>query len=131
MKSILSKKTDKDRVLSRTEALSCIPQQNQTTSWEELENGDIQFTYAIPLSRFFQALHRKFSRNRVVPPTKRLQLDAMGSFVWKLLDGERSVGNIITLFAEEYKVSNQESEKAVTAFIKTLGQRGFIGINLP
>ncbi len=121
--------SEQEKTLSRTEALACIPQQNDTTSWEELENGNVLFTYAIPLSRFFQALHRKFTKNSVETPTKRLELDEMGSFVWKLIDGRRSVGDIITTFAHEYKVSNQEAETAVTAFIKTLGQRGFIGLS--
>jgi len=123
-----SSPSEKNIVLSRTEALACIPKQNDTTNWQELENGNILFTYAIPLSRFFQALHRKFTKNSIDTPTKRLELDAMGSFVWKLIDGERNVGEIITTFAREYKVSNMEAETAVTSFIKTLGQRGFIGL---
>lgn len=123
-----SSPSEQEKSLSRTEALACIPQQNNTTSWEELENGNVLFTYAIPLSRFFQALHRKFTKNSVETPTKRLELDEMGSFVWKLIDGKRSVGTIITTFAEEYNVSNQEAETAVTTFIKALGQRGFIGL---
>lgn len=123
-----SSPSEKNNTLSRTEALACIPKQNDTTNWVELENGDIFFTYAIPLSRIFQALHRKFTKNSIETPTKRLQLDAMGSFVWKLIDGKRSVGEIITTFAKEYKVSNMEAETAVTSFIKTLGQRGFIGL---
>ncbi len=123
-----SSPSEQEKSLSRTEALACIPQQNDTTSWEELENGNVLFTYTIPLSRFFQALHRKFTKNSVETPTKRLELDEMGSFVWKLIDGKKSVGTIITTFAEEYNVSNQEAETAVTTFIKTLGQRGFIGL---
>ena len=123
-----SSKRKKNKTLSRTEALACVPKQNDTTDWQELENGDILFTYAIPLSRMFQALHRRFSKNSVETATKKLQLDAMGSFVWKLIDGERSVGTIIKTFAQTYKVSNMEAETAVTAFIKTLGQRGFIGL---
>ena len=123
-----SSPSEKNIVLNRTEALACIPKQNDTTNWQELENGNILFTYAIPLSRFFQALHRKFTKNSIDTPTKRLELDAMGSFVWKLIDGERNVGEIITTFAREYKVSNMEAETAVTSFIKTLGQRGFIGL---
>lgn len=118
-----------NETLNRTEALACIPRQNDTCSWQELENGDILFTYAIPLSRFFQALHRRFSKNSVETPTKKLQLDAMGSFVWKLIDGRRSVGEIITIFAKEHKISKQEAETAVTTFIKSLGLRGFIGLD--
>ncbi len=117
--------------LSRTESLSCIPRQNDEINWQELDNGDILFTYAIPLSRFFTALHQKFSKNTTELPTKRLQLDHMGSFVWHLIDGENSVKTIIEIFAREYKVTHQESETAVAAFMKTLGQRGFIGLYDP
>ncbi len=123
-----SSKRKQHEPLSRTEALACVPKQKDTTNWQELENGDILFTYAIPLSRIFQALHRRFTKNNAEPPTKKLQLDAMGSCVWKLIDGKKSVGTLIRIFAEEYKISNQEAETAVTAFIKTLGQRGFIGL---
>ena len=118
-----------DNTLSRTEALACIPIPNSTINWEELENGEILFRYSIPLSPFFQALHRRFTKNRLEAPTKKLQLDAMGSFVWKLIDGQRNVGEIITCFAKEYNVSSMEAETAVTSFIKTLGQRGFIGLS--
>jgi len=91
-----------------------------------LDNGDILFTYAIPLSRLFQALHRKFSKDPNDVPRKKLQLDQMGSFVWRLIDGKKTVREIITVFAKEYKVTRQEAETAVTTFLKTLGQRGFI-----
>lgn len=117
--------------LSRTESLACIPRQSDTIQWQELENGNILFTYAIPLSRFFTALHRKFSKNQTEPPTKRLQLDQMGSFVWKLIDGKKTVKDIIRIFAQDYNVTTQEAETAVAAFLKTLGQRGFIALYGP
>ncbi len=112
--------------LSRSDSLACIPKHNESAQWQQLENGEILFTYAIPLSRFFQSLHRGFSNNQAEVPTKKLQLDQMGSFVWQLMDGKNSVKDIIRIFADEYKVTSQEAETAVSAFLKTLGQRGFI-----
>jgi Coenzyme PQQ synthesis protein D (PqqD) len=123
--------SDHPETLSRTESLACIPQQNDTVQWQELDNGEILFTYAIPLSRFFQALHRKFSKNQAEVPTKKLQLDQMGSFVWNLIDGKKTVKDIITIFSKEYNVTIQEGETAVAAFLKTLGQRGFIALYGP
>ncbi len=117
--------------LSRTESLACIPRQNDEIDWQELDNGNILFTYAIPLSRFFTALHQKFSKNQAALPTKKLQLDQMGSFVWHLIDGNNTVKDIIRIFAKDYKVTSQEAETAVAAFLKTLGQRGFIGLYDP
>ena len=126
-----SSPSDHKEALSRTESLACIPRKNDDINWQELDNGDILFTYAIPLSRFFTALHQKFSKNKAEIPTKKLQLDQMGSFVWYLIDGNNTVKDIIRTFAKNYKVTSQEAETAVAAFLKTLGQRGFIGLYDP
>jgi hypothetical protein len=126
-----SSPSDLQETLSRTESLACIPRKNDEIDWQELENGNILFTYAIPLSRFFTALHQKFSKNQAEVPTKKLQLDQMGSFVWHLIDEKNTVKDIIKIFAEDYKVSNQEAETAVASFLKTLGQRGFIALYDP
>ena len=126
-----SSPSDHEELLNRTESLACIPRKNDEINWQELENGNILFTYAIPLSRFFTALHQKFSKNKAETPTKKLQLDQMGSFVWHLIDGKNTVKDIIRRFAKDYKVTSQEAETAVAAFLKTLGQRGFIGLYDP
>lgn len=128
MKSALSKTPDP---LSRTESLACIPRKNDTIQWQVLENGDILFTYAIPLNRFFRAIHRKFSNNQAAIPTKKLQLDSMGSYVWGLIDGESTVKEIILIFSKKYNVTRQEAETAVAAFLKSLGQRSFIALYDP
>ncbi len=121
-----SSPSDQSDAITRMQALECIPRQNETVQWQELANGDILFSYPLPLSRLFLALHRKFSKNPSDLPTKKLQLDQMGSFVWQLIDGKKTVREIITLFTEEYKVTRQEAETAVTLFLKRLGQRNFI-----
>jgi coenzyme PQQ synthesis protein D (PqqD) len=124
-----SSASDKTATFNRTQALECIPIQNNTVQWQELENGDILFTYPLTFNRFFQALHRKFSKNSEDVPTKKLQLDEMGSFIWQLIDGKKTVRELIGIFTKEYKVTSQESEVAVTTFLKTLGQKGFIGLS--
>ncbi len=126
-----SSRSDTTEPLNRTDSLACIPRQSDTVQWQELDNGDILFTYAIPLSRMFTALHQKFSKNKAELPTKKLQLDQMGSFVWNLIDGKNTVKDIIRIFAQDYKVTTQEAETAVAAFLKSLGQRGFIALYGP
>lgn len=115
--------------LNRTQALECVPTQNNTIQWQQLDSGEILFTYPLPLNPFFKALHRRFGRSQEDSPIKKLQLDQMGSFVWLQIDGKKTVRKIIRHFAEEYKVTGQEAEHAVTAFLKTLGQRGFIALH--
>jgi Coenzyme PQQ synthesis protein D (PqqD) len=114
--------------LNRTQALECTPKHNDTVQWQKLDNGEILFTYPLPLNSFFKALHRKFSNCQEDTPTKKLQLDEMGSFVWLEIDGKKTVREIIHHFTEKYKVTVHEAEHAVTAFLKTLGQRGFIAL---
>ena len=60
--------------------------------------------------------------------TKKLQLDAMGTAVWDLVDGNRSVRRIVRIFAETHRLENREAEVSVTSFIKQLGQRGLLGL---
>ncbi|MBU0945022.1 MAG: PqqD family protein [Proteobacteria bacterium] len=114
--------------LNRTQALECIPTQNNGIHWQQLDSGEILFTYPLPLNSFFKALHRKFGKYQGELPEKKLQLDAMGSFVWLEIDGKKTVREIIRNFAGKYKVTVQEAEHAVTAFLKTLGQRGLIAL---
>ncbi|MBU0960086.1 MAG: PqqD family protein [Proteobacteria bacterium] len=120
--------SDNSSSFNRTQALECVPTQNDTIQWQQLDNGEILFTYPLPLNSFFKALHRKFGKSKETVPFKKLQLDRMGSFVWIEIDGKKSVREIICNFAEAHKVTTQEAEHAVTAFLKTLGQRGLIAL---
>ena len=60
--------------------------------------------------------------------TKKLQLDVMGTSVWDLVDGKRSVRMIIQIFAKAHRLENREAEVSVTSFIRQLGQRGLLGL---
>jgi hypothetical protein len=60
--------------------------------------------------------------------TKTLELDKLGSSVWDLLDGKRSIRQLIQIFAETHQLQFREAEVAVTQFIRELGRRGLIGL---
>ena len=59
---------------------------------------------------------------------RTLELDAMGSAVWGLFDGRRTVGEVAVALAERYRLDAREAELAVAAFLRQLGQRGAIGL---
>ena len=59
---------------------------------------------------------------------KRVELDELGTFVWGLIDGQHSVRQLAEAFTAQYEVPPREAELSVTAFIKTIGQRGIIGL---
>jgi hypothetical protein len=45
-----------------------------------------------------------------------------------MVDGSRSVRQIIQIFAETHRLENREAEVSVTRFIRELGQRGLLGL---
>jgi hypothetical protein len=122
----LFKKKPQEQQLTRPEALACIPIISPTVSWEILENGDILIEYPLAIKPFFIQLAKRFRQGREERATKKLQLDNMGSAVWQMIDGEKHVKKIITLFAKTSGVTLLEAERSVTAFFRDLGKRGLI-----
>lgn len=59
---------------------------------------------------------------------KKLQLDKLGSTVWDMLDGKRTVGEVIQSFISIQRLHPKEAAVAVTLFLRELGKRGLIGL---
>ena len=113
--------------LSRQEALRCRPVINGSIRMENSGEGDVILEYPLPLKPFFLSLFQRFQKNYEYP-TKKLQLDEMGSHVWKYIDGKTSVKSMIEDFANHYGVTQQEAEQSITAFLVELGKRGIIAM---
>jgi len=93
-----------------------------------LDNGFIKLSYPLAIKPWFGQLAEKVGMWDKRPMIKQLELDEMGTFVWKSIDGERSVRQIAEEFTKFYEVQAREAELSVTAFIKTIGQRGILGL---
>jgi hypothetical protein len=48
--------------------------------------------------------------------------------VWNLMDGKRSVRQLVKIFAGTHRLEPREAEVSVTQFIRELGRRGLIGM---
>jgi Coenzyme PQQ synthesis protein D (PqqD) len=59
---------------------------------------------------------------------KTFELDEMGLWVWDACDGQRTLLEVITKFAEHYRLSVREAEVATTKFLQTLGSRRLISL---
>ena len=57
-----------------------------------------------------------------------MQLDELGSQVWRLCDGERSAEQIIDEFAKLYQLTFHESRAAVTQYLQELMRRGIVAM---
>lgn len=61
------------------------------------------------------------------PPDRRVELDTIGSEVWLLIDGKRSMGSIASKLAKKYQLPMREAELSLQQYCKELGRRGYVG----
>jgi hypothetical protein len=59
---------------------------------------------------------------------KKLRFDEIGSYVWELCDGKRTVDEIIQELSKKYNLTRKESEKPLLAFIDLLQKRRLLGL---
>jgi len=64
-------------------------------------------------------------------PARTVRLDRLGTEVWALCDGERTVEAVIDEFASRHALSFHEARVAVTGYLTQLVQRGALAIALP
>jgi len=124
----LFKKSAPEPIISRAEALKMVPVRNTKVAEAPLAGGLIQLSYPLAIKPWFGQLAEKVGLWDKRPMIKQIELDEMGTFVWQLIDGEHSVKQIAGAFVQKYEVQPREAELSVTAFIKTIGQRGIIGL---
>jgi len=117
--------------LKKDEALLCIPEKN--TSIEEifLDSGDLLLSYPAMYKPFFIKIQKIMRRNSKKTFRRKIQLDRLGVDVWSLLDGKKNVKTIIKDFARLHTLNYKEAEVSVTLFLRSLGEKGLIGIKDP
>ena len=124
----LFSKRPKGPTISRAEALDRIPVKNRQISENRLESGEVVIHYPVIMRPFFAGLAKRFGGQEAQIRIKKLQLDELGTSVWNLMDGERSVRQLVKMFAGTHQLEIREAEVSVTQFIRELGRRGLIGM---
>jgi hypothetical protein len=122
------KKKRKKPQISRTEALKCTPVISAQVVEDRLESGEVIIRYPVTIRPFFATVVKRFGGPDDYVQTKKLELDKLGSSVWDLIDGKRSIRQLIQIFAETHQLQFREAEVAVTQFMRELGRRGLIGL---
>ena len=113
---------------SREDAINCVPAKRTDISESRLETGEVLLVYPLTVRPLFAMMLRRLRQESQPPPMKKLQLDQLGSGVWMMIDGRRTVQQIIQWFAKEHTLQQKEAELSVTAFLRELGRRGLIGM---
>ncbi len=116
---------------NRSEALAYYPEKSSEVLEVELETGEIVLTYPLILRPWVLRLARRVGLRSKEPLTRKVQLDAMGSLTWTLLDGNHTVQDLVNLVCRRYSLNKREAEVAMTGFLRELGRRGLIGLRSP
>ena len=122
------KKKPKDPTISRAEALNRVPVKNRQLSENRLESGEVVINYPVTMRPLFAGLIKRFGGPQVQTQMKKLQLDELGTAVWDLVDGKRSVRQLVKAFAGTHQLELREAEVSVTLFMRELGRRGLIAM---
>ena len=64
-------------------------------------------------------------------PEYNLRLDEFGSFVWKLIDGERTVGDIAGATVEEMGAEEVTAQQRLIMFLRSLNNVGVVRVVAP
>ena len=114
---------------SREEALACRPAKNPEVRETWLDSGEVMLIYPVRVRPWFASLAKRLGGP--APETRKLQLDALGTAAWQLMDGRRTVAGVAQAFARRFQLHPREAEVSVTRFLKELGKRGLIGLKAP
>ncbi len=99
------------------------PVRNDAIEWQENAAGEAELTIPYRKDRFARAV--AFIVH--LPETRRVQLDEVGTFVWKMCDGSNTVDAIVTSMVRHYKMNRAEVEASVGRYLQMLAERRFIG----
>jgi hypothetical protein len=122
------KKKARTGTLSRSDALRYCPVKNREIKEFRLENDLLEIHYPTTMRPWIAGLVKRLGGPPENTQIKKLQLDILGTAVWEMIDGKRSVRQIVQAFAETHRLQTKEAEVAVTEFIRKLGRRGLIGL---
>ena len=126
VRPFFGKATSKRAQPTWREMLQLRPVRNPNLEWSEKEG---RVVLQIRLSEKKDWKLRLLNLLIPIPSnrSKEIMLDAIGTDVWQMTDGQNTLGRIAKALAEKYKLSPREAEMSLQQFFKELGKRGYIG----
>ena len=99
------------------------PARNDLLKWEKTETGEAQ----IKVTRQETWKTRLLAKVFYIPESRTITLDEVGTEVWQMCDGQTSVAAMIERLRERYRLDRKEAEVSLLSYLKTLGQKSFVG----
>jgi len=113
--------------ITRHQALAIKPLHNPNLEWEYNEEG-----YVVAMLTRRSGLTGKLTSFFIAAPgERRIVLDEVGSFVWKMCDGQHSVEQISEALSDKYILTSREVEVSLNEYLRMLAKRGMILVAVP
>jgi len=103
--------------------LNSRPARNELIKWEKTDSGEARITVVRQDTWKIRLLSRIF----YVPSERNITLDEVGTEVWQMCNGRTSVAQMIEGLRQKYKLDRKEAEVSLLSYLKTLGQKRFVG----
>jgi hypothetical protein len=116
--------------ITREQLLAAVPVSNTSVSVSADDAGLVTLTIPWRRTRRMAVL----AALMMLPSAQRrrvVELDEVGSAVYRLCDGTRSVKTIVDIFAQRYRLSAKEATLAITAYLDQLARRGIVALMVP
>lgn len=129
------RKKEKGLQIPRGYFLKVKPVRNPVLKWEkDKKTKEIKIRVPLRPPDQAQSKAKKGILDRLFPPgpeERVISLDKVGSIVWELCDGERTIGDIVNCLVEKYKILPEEAEISLNAYFNQLSRRGLVGFIMP
>jgi hypothetical protein len=106
--------------------LASRPARNEALGWNKTDAGEVQIT----IKRQDTWKVRLLSRIFYIPKERKITLDEVGTEVWQMCNGRTSVAQMIEALSDKYQLNRKEAEVSLLQYLKTLGQKRFVGFLL-
>jgi len=103
--------------------LDLIPTRTTELKWHERENGQIQIM--IPRKEVVDRIVRLFKKT---PEQLHVDLDEIGSAVWKSMDGRRTIGEICDIMIDKFGDDVEPVYERLGTYINILRNNKFISL---
>jgi hypothetical protein len=111
-------KFDKDDILKSR------PVRNTLIKWEQHPETNL-VSLTVPQKKVWWI--NITSKVFMLPKSRVIVLDEVGSFVWTFCDGYNSIDTIVRALSNKYKLTHKEAETSLLEYFRKLGKRGIIG----
>lgn len=103
--------------------MKSIPVRNSLIKWEEADNGEVSLVVPQKETPWVKVVSKVF----MLPKSRVVVLDEVGSSVWVMCDGHNSIDIIVKALSNKYKLTHKETETSLLAYFRKLGKRGILG----